>query len=127
LIDNLEFNKLLVSGVFDEHCYSISMMIPTLVDRVHWIPLDYSWQHFNGDYLTNLFFKQNKLNLHYNGLDRQNVADTYKRSLYNKIDSLKLKYNNEYQKIVKNFLENDIKKYVQAIDFYNHIDLDAIE
>jgi len=121
---NSPLARLLVSGVFDEHCYSINMMIPHLIDRVHWIPLDYKWRHFNGDFLTNRFFKQNGLDLHYSGENRINVADARKKLMYARIAQLKDRYNVDYQKLVKNFLEIDIKYHTNAIDYYNHINLD---
>ena len=116
--------KVLVSGVFDHHCYSINMMIPHLINRVHWIPLDYKWRHFDGDFLTNRFFKQNQLDLHYSGKGRINVADERKNSMYAQIQTLKDQYSVAYQDIVKNFLDIDIKFHTNAIDYYNHINLD---
>lgn len=116
--------RVLVSGVFDEHCYSINMMMPHLVDRIHWIPLDYtSWRHNNGDFLTNRFFKENGLNLNYSGENRINVASINKRHLYTQIENLKVKYNADYQKIVKNFLEPDIKLHSTAYLYYNNLGL----
>jgi hypothetical protein len=120
-----EHSRLLVSGVFDEHCYSIHMMIPHIVDRVHWIPLDYSYRHFDGTFLTNRFFKKNNLDLHYDGTNRLNVASETKQAIYERIEGLKLTYNHDYQKLVKNFLEPDIKLHSHAIDMYNHINLDT--
>lgn len=122
---NHELSHLLISGVFDEHCYSIHMMIPHLINKVHWIPLDYQHRHFDGTFLTNRFFKQHNLNLHYNDTDRLNVADGKKQFIYKRINELKLKYDQDYQKLIKNFLEPDIKLHSSAIDMYNHIDLDA--
>ena len=124
LLDN-KLSHLLVSGVFDEHCYSIHMMIPHLVNRVHWIPLDYSWRHFDGNYLTNYFFKKNGLDLQYNDTNRANVAGPDKKELYSRINLLKEQHNQDYQKLVKNFLEPDIKLHSHAVDVYNHINLDA--
>jgi len=100
------------------------MMIPHLINRVHWIPLDYKWRHFDGDFLTNRFFKQNQLDLHYSGKGRINVADERKNSMYAQIQTLKDQYSVAYQDIVKNFLDIDIKFHTNAIDYYNHINLD---
>jgi len=101
------------------------MMIPHLINKVHWIPLDYQHRHFDGTFLTNRFFKQHNLNLHYNDTARLNVADGKKQFIYKRINELKLKYDQDYQKLIKNFLEPDIKLHSSAIDMYNHIDLDA--
>lgn len=118
-----DVSHLLISGVFDEHCYSIHMMIPHLVDRVHWIPLDYEYKHFNGTSLTNRFFKTHNLALHYTDSNRLNVADGKKQSIYKRINELKLVHDQDYQKLVKNFLEPDIKLHSSAVDMYNNIDL----
>lgn len=120
---NHELSHLLVSGVFDEHCYSIHMMIPHLIHRVQWIPLDYTWRHFDGTFLTNRFFKENNLNLYYNDTNRLNVADAKKQFIYKRINELKIHHNEDYQKLVKNFLEPDIKLHSDIVDQYNHIDL----
>lgn len=119
-------SHLLVSGVFDEHCYSVHMMLPHLVNKIKWIPLDYSHDKFDGNHLTNMFFKENGINLHYSDADRLNVADEQKILMYSKIDNLKLKYNQDYQKLVKNFLEPDIKLHSDAIHLYNQVNLDVI-
>lgn len=124
LIDDPKVRRLLVSGVFDEHCYSINMMIPTLVNRVHWIPLDFSWRHFDGDFLTNRFLKQQGVNLPFDTIQRQNVATPASRQLYDKINAAKSEYDSDYQHLVKNFLELDIKLHVYAVDLYNHTNLD---
>ena len=126
LLDH-ELERLLVSGVFDEHCYSIHMMIPHLVDRVNWIPLDYTSaynKNNNGDSLTNDFFKKHNLNLRYLPSDRLNTADLPRLAVYNRINELKVKYNEEYQKLVKNFLEPDLKLYNNTLDMYYQMELE---
>lgn len=126
LLDDNNVNRLLVSAVFDEHTYSISMMMPQLVNYVNWIPLDYSYRHFNGDALTNRFFKQHKLDLEYNGQHRLNVADSVKKAMYDKINNLKQQYDWDYQKLVKNFLEPDLKIYLGTVEKYNNTNLDVL-
>ena len=103
------------------------MMIPHLVDRVNWIPLDYTSaynKNNNGDSLTNDFFKKHNLNLRYLPSDRLNTADLPRLAVYNRINELKVKYNEEYQKLVKNFLEPDLKLYNNTLDMYYQMELE---
>jgi len=116
--------KMLVSGVFDEHTYSISMMLgPLRFLPIYWIPLDVTikdYNHpefaelqasYNGDELTNNFFKENDINLSVSSADRRNVSGESEKNLQDQIDQCKLKYHNNYQQLIKNFLEQDILLY----------------
>jgi hypothetical protein len=103
-------SKLLVSGVFDEHTYSLNMMLGDLIKKIHWIPLDIN-SKLTGDDLTNLFFSEYNLDLRITDADRRNVSTQRWVDTQNLIDEFKLKYNANYQKLVKNFLEPDILLY----------------
>lgn len=118
--------KILVSGVFDEHTYSLSMMLGHLFHySINWIPLDLTitnWLNpenihaMNGDELTNNFFKENNINISITMADRINVTPVDKFGIREEINKYKIKYSNNYQKLVKNFLEPDIILYNQIFE-----------
>ena len=123
-----KIEKLLVSGVFDEHTYSLSMMLgPLWYLPIHWIPLDAkikNWHQsvrppveLNGDDLTNLFFQEQGIDLKITLEDRLHVSTNFKIRDY--IKDLKEKYNNNYQKLVKNFLQQDLMLYTKIVGDYN--------
>ena len=120
--------KLLVSAVFDEHTYSLSMMLGSLwYLPIHWIPLDTTitkWnqhpcppEHLNGDDLTNLFFQEQEIDLKITLQDRLHVSTDFK--IRDHIKELKEKYYNNYQKLVKNFLQQDLMLYTKTVNDYN--------
>lgn len=126
-INNAVVGQMLVSGVFDEHTYSLSMMLSTLWHLdIHWIPLDaeITWWHpyptpqqqLSGDDLTNLWFLEQGLDLKITLQDRQNVGST--QDLYKIINHYKAKHNADYQALVKNFLEPDLILYNNTVDYY---------
>lgn len=109
--------KMLVSGVFDEHTYSLNMMLGKYLKyNIHWIPLDVTINGLSGDDLTNLFFKEHKLDLEVTPADRLNVTVPYFRRVQNLIKQYKVTYKENYQKLVKNFLEPDILLYNKVVD-----------
>ena len=130
--ENIDINdpvigRMLVSAVFDEHTYSLSMMLSTLWHlNICWIPLDteITWWHpypksqqqLSGDDLTNLWFLEQGLDLKITLQDRRNVGNI--RDLYESINHYKEKYNLNYQKLVKNFLEPDLILYNRTVDYF---------
>jgi hypothetical protein len=119
-IDTHSISKLLVSAVFDEHTYSLNMMLGKLMHLpIHWIPLDAKitdWlnvphKELSGDDLTNEFFKEHNLDITVRKEDRQNVSNDKDLSVQQRIKEYKIMYNENYQKLVKNFLEPDIILY----------------
>lgn len=123
-----KIEKLLVSGVFDEHTYSLSMMLgPLWYLPIHWIPLDAKikqWnqpvrppKELNGDDLTNLFFQEQKIDLKITLEDRLHVSTDFEIRDY--IKDLKEKHHNNYQKLVKNFLQQDLMLYDKTVSDYN--------
>lgn len=123
-----KIEKLLVSGVFDEHTYSLSMMLGSLWHLpIHWIPLDATitkWNQFpeppqelNGDDLTNLFFQSQEIDLKITLQDRLHVSTDFKIRDY--IKQLKEKYHTNYQKLVKNFLQQDLMLYAKTVNDLN--------
>jgi len=133
-IDDQVIGKMLVSGVFDEHTYSLSMMLGALwALPINWIPLDASiidyrvpgrCRGLNGDDLTNEFFQAHGLGIEVTENDHQNKSiDSL--GIREKINVLKSLHNANYQKLVKNFLEPDVILYYQTLkkyqDKYQHI------
>jgi hypothetical protein len=128
-IDNPKIGKMLVSGVFDEHTYSLSMMLSSVWNQpIFWIPLDVNiikWnlhpvepETLNGDDLTNDFFKEHNLNLKITIQDRKNIiGNTITR---NKINALKEKYSSNYNKLIKNFLEPDLILYDKTVETFRN-------
>ena len=130
---NIDFNspiigRLLVSGVFDEHTYSIHMLLAHYLHRpIHWIPIDQEfieWNRhpdvrktLNGNDLTNMFFVENGLDIAITG-DRRNRASTKELAIRAQINHWKQVYNEEYQKLLANFLDADIALYTTVVDNY---------
>jgi hypothetical protein len=128
-INDTKMAKLLVSGVFDEHTYSLSMMLGPLFHLpIQWIPLDAeikNYKHpdsrkgfqviYNGDDLTNDFFKQHNIDIKVTLADRLNVSTPLDNINKKRIDDYKTLYDENFQKIVKNFLEPDIIVYNKTL------------
>ena len=123
-----KIEKFLVSGVFDEHTYSLSMMLgPLWYLPIHWIPLDAKitkWNQYpqppeelNGDDLTNLFFQEQGIDLKITLGDRLHVSTNFEIRDY--INELKQKHYSNYQKLVKNFLQQDLMLYTKIVNDYN--------
>jgi hypothetical protein len=126
-LDDPQIAKMLVSGVFDEHTCSISMMLGSLFYLpITWIPLDLTvTQHrdgqsytFDGNDLTNVFFKENNLDLHVSKSDIRNELVPEEKIIREKISKLKLVYNQNYQQIFKNFIEPDMLLYSSILKKY---------
>ena len=126
-INDLVIGQMLVSAVFDEHTYSLSMMLGTLWHlNIHWIPLDTEitqWhpyptpqQKLSGDDLTNLWFLEQGIDLKITLQDRLNVSNA--KPLYKMINQYKEEYDVNYQKLVKNFLEPDLILYNRTVDYF---------
>jgi hypothetical protein len=120
--------KMLVSAVFDEHTYSLNMMLGKLFDMIYWIPLDATitkWNQYpilpdklGGDDLTNYFFKENNIDLIITPDCRINVAKERDLQFRKIISDYKNLYYNNYQKLVKNFIEPDLIKYQTVLKFF---------
>ena len=127
-LSNPGINEMLVSGVFDEHTYSLNMMLGSLFSLpIYWIPLDATIRNFNhpgsrdqlvicdGDALTNNFFMEHDIDIKVTLSDRRNEATKEERQIRDRINEWKQVYNNNYQKLVKNFLEPDILEYNETL------------
>ena len=129
-INNHKVGKLLVSGVFDDHTYSVNMMLGWIFTLpITWIPLDYPIVDYtvedwvgkkpkNGNDLTNDFFKENNIDLKVTDNDILNARrwDWDADLIRKKINDYKRIYNVNYQKIDKNFLEPDRLLYEQICE-----------
>ena len=125
-IDDANIARILISGVFDEHTYSLHMMLGFIFHLpIYWIPLDAQITKWNqypvepiqlvGDDLTNNFFKENNLNLKITIDDRMNVSGSNDFLIRQKIEEFKKLYNNNYQQLFKNFLEVDVLLYTNTL------------
>jgi hypothetical protein len=131
LLDDPVYQSMLLSSTFDTHTYSITSMIPHLVDRVHWIPLDFEGEidgkKYNSHQAINLYFLREGLGLTYTAAMRKdttlnNRATDMDYFLRDKVDALKTQYHAQYSNLTSNILENDIKMYRAAIQWYtDHI------
>jgi len=113
LLHNPEVNRLLVSAVFDQHSYTVSQMIPAhIVERTTWFIID----QVNWDYEQ---LVQNYLHSH--GVEIAvpvpRITDARPTTRPGRIEltKLKQKYSDDYARLVKNFLDADIKLYERTI------------
>ena len=130
-LDNPSVGKLLVSGVFDAHTYSISMTLGHLYNLpIYWIPLDakitdlrynegqpedHTPAILNGNDLTNDFFEEHNLNLRVTDADiRWQRAEEHKL-VREKIAQLKQQHDWQYQQLVKHILEPDMLLYDKTV------------
>jgi hypothetical protein len=122
--------KMLVSGMFDVHTYTIHMMLGTLIKYpITWIPLDATiikWNPYpepqeflDGDALTNIYFDEQKLNMEIKKCNRRNTANKNDLKLREYVTQLKQTYNAEYMLLFKNVLEADILLYDKVLKEYN--------
>ena len=127
-INQEQVARILISGVFDEHTYSLSMMLaPIWYLPIYWIPLDATitkwnrWpqppEQLDGDALTNHFWQEQGLDLCITAQDRLNVS-VGPKVMRDRIQRLKITYQDNWNKIMKNFLELDVRKYHEVLDFF---------
>lgn len=121
--ERTDISKLLVSAVFDEHTYSLSMMLgPIFSFPIYWIPLDVdilnyrSGKKMTGDDLTSDFFKENGIDIDIRQYPRLNIANAKSISIRQKIKNYKNTYIENYNSLVRNFLEPDILLYNKTVE-----------
>ena len=126
---NPVIGRMLVSGMFDCHTYTIHMMLGHLINYpINWIPLDEKITKFNqypvpsqilnGDDLTNAYFEQQGLEFRVSRLDHMNTANDDDLKLRAEVDKLKEIYPEEYKGVVKNVLEADLLLYHKTLTDY---------
>jgi hypothetical protein len=122
--------KMLVTGMFDVHTYTIHMMLGPLIKYpINWIPLDANitkWNRYptppellNGDDLTNIYFDDYGLGMKITESDHKNKGSKFNFELRDYITELKKHYNKEYQFLFKNVLEPDVMLYHNVLKKYN--------
>jgi len=121
--------RMLVSGMFDTHTYTIHMMLGHLINYpIKWIPLDEKIVKFNqypipsqilnGDDLTNAYFEEQGLEFRVGQSDRMNIANNNDLKLREEVDKLKEIYQEEYKGVIKNVLEADLLLYHKTLADY---------
>ena len=113
--------KILVSGVFDSHTHSISMILGHLYDKlnIQWIPLDArifdhnTGRTLDGNDLTNHFFQQHDLDLRVTEV--LHSRSKQEKEVRDHIDRLKIKYHDHYQQVVKHIIEPDMMLYNRVV------------
>jgi hypothetical protein len=121
--------KMLVTGMFDSHTYSIHMMLGPLIKYpIRWIPLDEKIIKFNqypvpsqilnGNDLTNEYFIEQGLEFRVTLSDHVYPADAHVLRLREEVDKLKKIYHEEYKQLVKNALEADLLLYYKTLADY---------
>jgi hypothetical protein len=121
-----KIQKLLVSAVFDEHTYSLSMMLSHIFYLpIEWIPLDAAvirWnaypippEELHGDDLTNDWFREQNIDIQVSISDHLNISTDAVVATRDKINGFKEQYQNNYNALVKNFLEHDLRTYYETL------------
>ena len=120
------FERMLVTGVFDAHTYSLHMTLGPLISLpIHWIPLDAKITKWNpypqppetldGNALTNDFFREHGIDLHVTDRDIAYVKSEEHKHVRQKINQLKQQHHEPYQQLVKHFLEPDMILYTKVL------------
>jgi hypothetical protein len=126
-INDPQVAKMLVSGVFDQHGYSVHMILGHLMfHSITWIPLDakiVDWNNggtriLNGNDLTNEFFKQHNIDIEVDDSSIRNKTSTMQKEIQNQIKNLKQLYETNYSSVVGNFLDSDILLYNRIVKQY---------
>lgn len=136
LIDNQDIDfrsptvgKLLVSGLFDEHAYSLHMlMAPFMRWPIHWIPIDHEFvdwrvhpsvrQPINGNDLTNMFFAEHGIDITVPRNYQLYKATNLHREIREQISIWKKTHKRNHQKLLSHFLNSDIVLYDSVLDQY---------
>ena len=127
-INDPQVAKILTSGVFDEHTFSLAMMLaPIWYLPIYWIPLDATitkWNRYpdspeqlDGDALTNHFWQEQGLDMRITYQDRLNVSPPHS-VIRDRIQHAKQIHKQNWDQVMKNFLELDFCKYHQVLDFF---------
>jgi hypothetical protein len=123
--------KLLITGVFDTHTYSISMMLgPVWSYPIHWIPMDYTFteysvktfNHLRKKYgsseLTQLWFNENGIDINVDDAVWLNRSHSRERQIRDTINYYKFQHQEEYSQLIKNYLSPDIIQYRKTLNEY---------
>lgn len=122
LLDLLDskFNKLLVSGVFDEHTMSVSHLVPPrVIENTTFFVIDHL--HFDYELLVREFLKDYGVVIPF-PIPRLNASNEQKKYIYEKVIALKEEHIDEFNKLAKNFLERDVNLYAKHLALQHHWD-----
>jgi hypothetical protein len=131
IIEEMEKNpivaKMLMSAAFDQHSYSITMLLGSLMlYPIYWIPLDASIMdctsrrphrpQLTGNDLTNDFFEENNFSERISDTDNRNVTDNrYHTNLRERIKYYRELYEENYNQLIGNLLTEDTRIYNETI------------
>ena len=108
LLDNVEYQRLVVSACFDEHTYTIHSMVPdSLIKRTQWFVMDHD--RYNYETLARNFLKTHGIDLP--PIPRLNQSPPKAQLLKQKVNDLKKIYADSYTKLQKNYLGSDLRLY----------------
>lgn len=108
LLKDENFQRLLVSAVFDEHSYNIHSMVPSeIIKRTNWFIIDH--KQYNYEQLVRNFLRQHNVDLP--PVPKMNVSPPQWKELQSQVNDLKVKYHDSHQKLAKNFLGADLRLY----------------
>jgi len=125
------FQRMLVTGVFDPHTFSIHMTLGPLISLpIHWIPLDArvtKWNRYptppevlDGNALTNDFFQEQGIDLHVTDADIAWIKQQEHKPIREKITQVKQANAEPYKQLVKHFLEPDMMLYARVLQQFTH-------
>ena len=118
LINDPAWNRLLVSGLFDEHSYTVSHLIPGhVLTRTTFFILDQSY--FNYEVLTKNYLRNHGVELNV-PVPKLWIGDDSKLKLRNQINELKQVHKLERSFLAKNFLEPDQLLYKKHLLLQNN-------
>ena len=110
--DNPVISRMLVSGTYDPHTYTIHTMYGHLMKyNITWLPLN--------DTVTNEYFSNQNLNMVVESTDHYNRASEEDLLLRDKVKELIKLYNLEYRELVKYVLQPDITLFNNAVKSSN--------
>ena len=108
LLEHPAYQRLVVSGCFDEHTYTIHATVPdSIIKRTQWFLID-SVQ-YNYETLVRNYLKTHGVDLP--PVPRLNQSSADIQQLKNKINNLKVMYSSSHSKLAKNYLGADLRLY----------------
>ena len=108
LLDDVNYQSLLVSACFDEHTYTIHSMVPdSIIKRTTWFVMDHV--HFDYEKLVKNYLEHRGIDLP--AVPRLNQSTAQHKLLKQKIANLKQQYPEQHAKLTKNFIGADLRLY----------------
>ena len=111
LLDDPSINKLFVSAVFDQHSYSVCQLIPdSILERTTFFILDQT--DYNYETLVKNFLDHHGVQLTQD-IPKIGSAEQHVKEMRNQLDDLKLQHPEHSGYLQKNFLDRDVRLYMQ--------------